>query len=371
MGASMDFMSTNEPTPYTIDVPDKELAELRERLAATRWPDAVADDWSRGVSPIALRALVERWSDGYDWKTTQDRLNQLDHYKADGIHFVRAGTRGKPPLLLLHGWPDSFLRFERILPLLADDFDLIVPSIPGFGLSDRPQAPGVGAARTADLFAGLMERLGLDRYGIHGGDCGGQIAEAMARRRGEHVTGLHLTDLPFWHTFLDPSTLEPAEQEFLKQAQNWAQREGAYQMMQSSKPQTLAYSLNDSPAGLAAWIFEKYQSWSDGDATTALGTDAILDNLTLYWLTQTGPSSVRYYFENFIAISEIMSQPPTTVPVAFAQFPADLQHPPRSFVERSLNLTHWADMPSGGHFTAWEAPQPLADDLRAFFLDHH
>lgn len=371
MGASMDSMSTNEPTPYTIDVPDKELAELRERLAATRWPDAVAEDWSRGVSPIALRALVERWSDGYDWKTTQDRLNQLDHYKADGIHFVRAGTRGKPPLLLLHGWPDSFLRFEKILPLLADDFDLIVPSIPGFGLSDRPQAPGVGAARTADLFAALMERLGLDRYGIHGGDCGGQIAEAMARRHSEHVTGLHLTDLPFWHTFLDPSTLEPAEQEFLTQAQNWAQREGAYQMLQSSKPQTLAYSLNDSPAGLAAWFFEKYESWSDGDATTALGTDAILDNLTLYWLTQTGPSSVRYYYENFITISEILSQPPTTVPVAFAQFPADLQHPPRSLVERSLNLTHWADMPSGGHFTAWEAPHPLADDLRAFFLDHH
>ena len=260
MGGSIDFMSNTEPAPYTIDVPDKELAKLRERLAATRWPDAVADDWSRGVSPSALRALVERWNDGYDWKATEDRLNQLDHYKADGIHFVRAGTRGKQPLLLLHGWPDSFLRFEKILPLLEDDFDLVVPSIPGFGLSDRPKTPGVGTARTADLFASLMERLGLTRYGIHGGDCGGQIGEVMARRHGEHVIGLHLTDLPFWHTFGDPSALEPAEQEFLQQAQAWAQREGAYQMEQSSKPQTLGYSLNDSPAGLAAWIFEKYQS---------------------------------------------------------------------------------------------------------------
>jgi pimeloyl-ACP methyl ester carboxylesterase len=369
MGVSMDVMSNSEPTPYTIDVPDQELADLRARLVATRWPDAVADDWSRGVSPTALRVLIERWIDGYDWRATEKRLNQLEHYKLDGLHFVRAGTRGKPPLLLLHGWPDSFLRFEKILPLLEDDFDLVVPSIPGFGLSDRPQRPGVGVARTADLFAGLMQRLGFERYGVHGGDCGGQIAEAIARRHGGHVTGLHLTDLPFWHTFVDPSTLEPAEQEFLKQAQEWSQREGAYQMLQTSKPQTLGYSLNDSPAGLAAWIFEKYQSWSDGNATDALGTDAILDNLTLYWVTQTGPTSVRYYYENFITISEIMSQPPATVPAGFAQFPADLQRPPRSLVERSLNLEHWAEMPSGGHFTAWEAPQPLADDLRTFFRD--
>ncbi|WP_416974033.1 epoxide hydrolase family protein [Streptomyces sp. 4F14] len=359
-------MSGNEPLPYTIDVPDKELARLRERLAATRWPDAVADDWSRGTSPSALRELVDHWA-RHDWKASEARLNRLDHFTWDGIHFVRAGTRGKPPLLLLHGWPDSFLRFERILPLLADDFDLVVPSIPGFGLSERPQGPGVGAARVAELFAGLMERLGLERYGVHGGDCGAQIGEAVARRHGDRVTGLHLTDLPFWHTFLDPSTLDDAERQFLQDAQEWARQEGAYQMVQSSKPQTLAYGLNDSPAGLAAWLFEKYQSWSDGDAVTALGLDAILDNLTLYWVTQTGPSSARYYYENATTLPEILSQPPATVPVGFAHFPADLQHPPRSLVERSLDLQHWADMPSGGHFTAWEAPQPLADDLRAFF----
>ncbi|MGO4758148.1 epoxide hydrolase family protein, partial [Streptomyces sp. 2MCAF27] len=210
-----DTPTNDTPTPYTIDVPDTELTDLRERLARTRWADSVADDWQRGTSPSALRALVQYWRDGYDWKAAQKRLNQLDHYKADGIHFVRAGTRGKQPLLLLHGWPDSFLRFERILPLLRDDFDLIVPSIPGFGLSDRPTEPGAGAARVADRFAALMGTLGLDRYGIHGGDCGAQIGEAIARRHGEHVTGLHLTDLPFWHTFVDPSALGPEEQAFL------------------------------------------------------------------------------------------------------------------------------------------------------------
>lgn len=358
-------------TRYTLDVPDSEIADLRERLSRTRWADAVADDWQRGTAPSALRALVERWAEGYDWKATERRLNQLDHYTYQGLHFVRAGTRGKQPLLLLHGWPDSFLRFETILPLLADDFDLIVPSLPGFGLTERPAAPGIGAAQAADRIAALMGHLGFDRYGVHGGDCGGMVGELLALRHREHISALHLTDLPFWHLFgLDPAALSPEEQQYLQKSQEWAQREGAYIQEHATKPQTLGYGLNDSPVALASWHLEKFESWTDGGVDKTLGIDAVLDNLSLYWFTQTGPSSVRFYFENFSSIGEVLgalAQGPIPVPTAFANFPADHARPPRTLVERSFNVQHWADMPAGGHFTAWEQPEALAADLRVFF----
>jgi pimeloyl-ACP methyl ester carboxylesterase len=365
-----DTVTTNETvTPYLIDVPESALTDLRDRLTRTRWADAVADDWSRGTKPSVLRDLVAYWSDGYDWKTTEARLNRFEHYTYDGLHFVRAGTRGKTPLLLIHGWPDSFLRFEKILPLLADDFDLIVPSIPGFGFSQRPSAPGVDALRVADRFAQLMERLGLATYTVHGGDWGANIGELLALRHPEHVTALHITDLPFWHAFgLDAATLSPAEQAYLGKTQEWVRREGAYIQQHSTKPQTVGYGLNDSPVALAAWLLEKYESWTDGGFEAALGRDAVLDNLTLYWLTETAPSAARLYFETGAALGEILGHGPVTVPTALAHFPADQAGPPRSLAERSFDVQRWTEMPAGGHFTAWEQPEALAEDLRAFLL---
>ncbi|WP_238012183.1 epoxide hydrolase [Dactylosporangium sp. AC04546] len=363
--------ATDTVTPFRIEIPEPTLIDLRERLERTRWADAVADDWARGTAPSALRELVARWADGYDWRATEARLNRLAHYTYNGLHFVRVGTRGKQPLLLIHGWPDSFLRFEKILPLLADDFDLIVPSIPGFGFSQRPDTAGSSAPQAADRFNELMDHLGLTRYAVHGGDCGAQIGELIALRHPEHVAALHITDLPFWHSFgLDPATLSIEEQAYLGKAQEWARREGAYAQQQTTKPQTLGYGLNDSPAGLAAWLLEKYQSWTDGGYDKALGADAVLDNLTLYWVTQTAVSSVRFYFETAAALGEILGRGPVTAPTAIAALPGDPTKPLRSLAERSLPIRRWTELPAGGHFGAWEQPEALALDLHAFLSLH-
>lgn len=352
-------------TPFNINVDQAILDDLQQRLANARWADHIADDWQRGVAPTALRGFVHKWADAYDWRSTETRLNRLNHYKLDGIHFVRAGTIGKPALLLIHGWPDSFMRFEKMIPMLENDFDIMIPSIPGFGFSDRPAEPGVGAAAVADRIAELMNALGLDRYGIHGGDWGSTITELIAVRHSEHVTRIHITDLAPWHNFrVDPSTLTSEESEYLTEVGAYRQREGAYIQMHITKPQTIGYALNDSPVGLAAWFLEKYQSWSDG-GIHALGTDFILDTLTLYWVTQTAPSAARFYFETANTMAPV---PPVTTPTAFARFPKDFYGIPRSFVERSFNVQRWTNMVAGGHFAAWEQPGLLAEDLRAFFL---
>jgi pimeloyl-ACP methyl ester carboxylesterase len=358
---------------FRIDVPEPVLDDLRERLGRTRWPDAVADDWDRGTAPGALRELVEHWRDGFDWPAAQARLNALDHRRARvdgfGLHFVRAGTPGAQPLLLLHGWPDSFLRFEALLPLLSDAFDLVVPSIPGYGFSDRPTGPGVGPDRIADLFAGLMTDLGLERFGVHGGDLGSGIGEQLAHRHGERLVGLHLTDVPWWHLFaVDPATLSEPERDFLERGTRWSREEGAYALLQSTRPQTLAYALNDSPAGLAGWFLEKFRAWSDcgGDVFSRFSPDLLATNLTIYWVTETAGSAARLYYDTMTA-DRGDAKGRVEVPTAVASFPKDLVPAPREFAERWFDVRRWTEMPRGGHFAAWEEPRLLADDLRAFF----
>jgi pimeloyl-ACP methyl ester carboxylesterase len=363
-------------TSFTLEVPQHVLDDLHERLARTRLPDAVADDWERGTAPGALRELVEHWRTGFDWRAAEARINALEHHRTTvdgvGLHHVRAGTPGRPPLLLVHGWPDSFLRFEDLIPLLADDFELVIPSIPGYGLSDRPTEPGTNSARIADLFAALMGSLGHDRFAYHGGDLGSGIGEQLALRHPERLTALHLTDVPYWHLFaVDPATLSAAEQDFLRRGQQWSQQEGAYAMVQGTKPQTLAPALNDSPAGLAAWFLEKFRAWSDcgGDVWSRFTPDQLLTNLTLYWVTETAGSAARLYQETMSAIGGGGTpNGPVTVPTAVAIFPADIVPAPREFAERWFDLRRWTVMPRGGHFAAWEEPELLADDLRAFLL---
>lgn len=352
-------------TPFNIHIDEAILIHLQQRLAQTRWADHIADDIQRGIVPSTLRTLIDRWQQGYDWKATEQRLNLLSHYTFEGIHFVRAGTKGKQPLLLIHGWPDSFLRFERIIPFLENDFDLIIPSIPGFGFSDRPLLPGMGAKAVAGLFDNLMQTLGIEKYAIAGGDWGAIIAELMAAHYSDHVTSLYLTDLAPWHNLkVDKSTLTEEEQTYLSQVTTWAQREGAYVQIQITKPQTLAYGLNDSPVGMAAWLVEKFDAWSDG-GVHALGIDAVLDQLTLYWVTETAASAARFYYEMAATMGPV---PKVTVPIAFGSFPKDMKRIPRSFVERAFNVQQWTDMPAGGHFTAWEQPELMANDIRQFFL---
>jgi pimeloyl-ACP methyl ester carboxylesterase len=371
-----DVMMIDLPddTAFTLEVPQDVLDDLHARLARTRFPDAVADDWERGTAPSVLRELAGYWRSGFDWRSAEARINALDHNRTTvdgvGLHHVRAGSRGRPPLLLVHGWPDSFLRFDELVPLLADDFDLVVPSIPGYGLSDRPTTPGMDSGRIAELFAGLMSRLGHERFAYHGGDLGSGIGEQLALRHPERLTALHLTDVPYWHLFaVDPATLAPEEQDFLSRGQEWLQREGAYALVQGTKPQSLAPALNDSPAGLAAWFLEKFRAWSDcgGDLWSRFTPDQLLTNLTLYWATETAGSAARLYYEGLTASSDQHGPTgPVTVPTAVAIFPADIVPAPRSFAERWFNLQRWTDMPRGGHFAAWEEPALLADDIRTF-----
>jgi pimeloyl-ACP methyl ester carboxylesterase len=355
-------------TPFTIDIPQDDLDDLRERLARTRRPPRVTHDWERGTSSDALGAVLAHWAGPFDWRAQEARLNRLDQERVDvdglSIHVVRAGTRGATPLLLIHGWPDGFFRFEKAIPLLADRFELVIPSLPGYGFSDRPTDP-TGPARTGDLLAGLMTALGHERFGVHGGDIGSTIGEQLALRHPDRVIGLHLGDIPFHR----PRALAPADatdddREWMARLLAWEQTEGAYARLQRTKPQTLAVGLEDSPAGLAAWLLEKYQAWSDGDALDVYSLDELCTVLTVYWATRTAGSSVHYYYDN--AHSELETGYCAT-PTAVAQFPGDLLPAPRSSAERWFRVERWTQFARGGHFGPWEQPQLWAADVVAFF----
>jgi pimeloyl-ACP methyl ester carboxylesterase len=272
-------------TPYTIAVPDAVLDDLRERLGRTRWPAAVDGvGWDRGTDPAYLRELVAYWGDGFDWRRQEVALNELPHVRTGGLHAVhqRSADPDALPLLLVHGWPDSFLRYAKVLPLLTG-FHVVVPSLPGFGFSDPPTRPGAATRPAmAERLAELMTELGYERFAVSGGDIGSATAEALALLHPDRVVGLHLTDVPLRHLLtLDPAELSPAEQDYVAVAQDWTRREGGYLVMQSTKPMTAAYGLTDSPAGLAGWIVEKLRAWS-GDFATAFTRDEVLTHVTLY-----------------------------------------------------------------------------------------
>lgn len=373
--------------PFKIEVAQPVLDDLQARLARTRWPDEVdRAGWDYGTNREYLKELAGYWQHGFDWRAQETYLNQFAQFRAevDGVnlHFIQEPGRGPNPLplLLTHGWPDSFYRMHKLIPLLTDParfggraedaFTVVVPSIPGFGFSDRPTTGGCNPVRIAQLFAQLMtETLGHARYGAHGGDWGSSITEQLAHRNPEALLGIHLTDIPFMHLFtVRESELSPAEQAYLKAGKAWQMSEGAYALIQSTKPQTLAYGLNDSPVGLLSWIIEKFQAWSDtdGDLERAFSKDEMLTNAMIYWVTETINSANRLYYET-------QHHPAATaasyceVPTGVAVFPKDLLPPPRAFAERFFNVRRWTEMPRGGHFAALEAPELLAEDLRAFF----
>ena len=359
---------------FRIDVPDAVLDDLSERLARTRWPDAITgeEDWSWGTPIPALRLLIDRWRTGYDWRATEARLNALRHELLDidgfGIHVVRAGTPGATPLLLLHGWPDSFLRFEKAIPLLSGRFDLVIPSIPGYGFSERPASPGFGPDRVADLLAGAMSELGFEAFGVHGGDIGSTIAEAIALRHPERVLGLHLGDVPFWHRYtVDAATLDEEESAYASAMAGWFQAEGAYALLQRTKPQTLSYGLTDSPVALAAWFLEKFRAWSDcgGDVYSSFTPDELIDDLMIYWVTGTAGSAARYYRD--ASLRQIDQAWRVSAPTGFAIFPRDIHPAPRRFAERFFDVRRWTGMPRGGHFGPWEEPALFAGELTSFF----
>jgi pimeloyl-ACP methyl ester carboxylesterase len=372
--------------PFHVDIPQATLDDLHERLARTRWPDEVEGaGWDYGTNLAYLKELVAYWQHGYDWRKQETRLNQLAHFKTDidghSIHFIHERGKGPNPLplILTHGWPDSFYRMHKIIPMLtdpqsfggkaADSFDVIVPSIPGFGFSDAVRKPGWTVKQTAQLWASLMrDVLGYQRYAAAGGDGGSPISQLLALNDPASIIGIHLTDIGFQATMnLDPSSLTSVEQEYLGAMQQRFFQEGGYVMIQSTKPQTLAYGLCDSPVGLAAWIIEKFYGWSDIDGAIEheYSKDELLTNIMIYWVTQTINPSIRSYYEESHAPSLKAGQR-VEVPVAMALFPKDTP-PPRALAERTLRIERWTEMPHGGHFAALEEPDLLVEDLRAFY----
>jgi pimeloyl-ACP methyl ester carboxylesterase len=370
---------------FQIEIPESVLNDLRSRLASTRWTDEMENfNWEYGTNKPYLKELCNYWHDKFDWAKQEELLNSFQHFKSivDGVelHYIHQKGEGEHliPLLLIHGYPDSFVRFLKIMHLLtqADEngfsFDLIIPSIPGYGFSGIPATPGMNAGQIADLFSVLMTKeLGYTKYIAHGGDWGSSITEQLALHHPGSLSGIHLTEIPFIHLFTIPhDELTPAEKKYLETGKQWQQTEGGYAMIQSTKPQTLAYGLNDSPAGLAAWIIEKFRSWSDcnGDLESCFTKDELLTNLTIYWATQTINSAFRLYYESAIAMAKQTKAEwkKIEVPTAIAMFPKDIINAPKDFAYRFFNVQQWTEMPKGGHFAAWEQPKLLADDIRKF-----
>lgn len=364
---------------FTSKTADPVLDDLRHRLARTRWPDDPdATPWLHGTDGAYLRELVRYWIDRFDWHEQERAFHRFAHYRADvdgfGIHFIYEKSKepNALPLVITHGWPSSFLEMTKIIPLLtAFGFDVVVPSMPGVGFSDRPSKL-MTRTRTSALWAKLMTGLlGYGRFVARGADIGATITTFLGLDHAEHVAAIHLSDVP--RPFLGEGTppLTAAEQRFLAEEAEWMQREGAYDSIQATKPQTLGYALNDSPAGLAAWLVEKFRSWSDcgGDVERRFTKDELLANVTLYWVTETINSANRLYFDREHALRSLGPGDRVRVPCAFAMFPADIDHPPREYAERSCNVVRWTEMPRGGHFAAFEEPELLAHDMREFFLD--
>lgn len=357
------------PRPFRIEVPDAVLADLRERLARTRWPPALAGTgWRQGADIDYLRDLCEYWRSGYDWRRHEAWINGFPQFLAtvDGVdlHFIHVRGKGQNsmPLLLLHGWPGSILEFIRLIePLTADGFDVVIPALPGFGFGGKPAEPGWGATRMAAALDALMTQvLGYGRYAVQGGDWGTILGRRIARNHGSNVIALHVN-----MAFAPPPPGTPPDEAAAARAFDLT----GYLHLQNTRADTLTVGLGDSPAGLAAWIIEKFRSWSDcdGDVERAIDRDTLLTNLMFYWAPDSIASATRIYLETALERDDIWATPRVEVPTGVAAFPREPYLAPRSWVERLYDVRHWTDMPRGGHFAALEAPDLLVADLRAFF----
>jgi epoxide hydrolase len=366
---------SDAPERFEIRVDDALLDDLRARLERTRFADEVeGTGWDAGVPPSYLRDLVTHWLDAYDWRSEEAALNRLDHFRTtiDGqsIHFVHARSPQPDamPLLLMHGWPGSIVEFLDVIPRLTDSFHVVAPSLPGYAFSEPPRTPGWNIDRIARAFSQLMAQLGHDLYGAQGGDWGAQIGTRLAARDPDHCVGLHL-NMPLATRPDEPVVLTDAEQADLVAFATFQREESGYALEQGTKPDTIGAALGDSPAGCLAWIVEKLRAWSDcdGDPERAFTRDRMITNVMLYWVTGTITSSMRLYRERRLAELQGDAHPYVAVPTGVARFPAEPLRFPRAWVARHYHLTHWTDMPRGGHFAAWEQPDLFADDLHAFF----
>ncbi|WP_068077599.1 epoxide hydrolase family protein [Novosphingobium lentum] len=369
--------------PFTVAIGQDQLDDLRRRIDATRWPEKEAvDDWSQGVPLSALRDLVGYWRDGYDWRRCETWLNQIGHFETtiDGLDIrflhIRSKEPGARPLVMTHGWPGSILEFRACVAPLTDPvahggnageaFHLVIPALPGFGFSGKPAATGWGVEKIARTWGELMRRLGYAKWYAQGGDWGSAVTTQIATQNVPGCAGIHLNmpvARPEPGDLVNPTEAEMRSLAAMKHYQDW---DSGYSKQQATRPQTVGYSLVDSPVGLAGWIYEKMWAWTDnhGMPEDALTRDAMLDNIMLYWLTAAGASSARLYWESFNSFVGM----PVTMPVAVSVFPREILATPRKWAERFFKqIVYWGTPERGGHFAAWEQPEAFVRELRTAF----
>lgn len=371
---------TLDLSPFSIDIPQDDLDDLRRRLLATRWPDQMPDqEWVYGAERSEVQAIVDHWANSFDWRRTESEINQhpqfLTEIDGERVHLlhVRSPEPDATPLLLTHGWPGSIVEFLHLIePLTRPEggerpFHLVIPSLPGFGFSGPTVTPGVDPYRIAGMWAQLMAGLGYERYVAQGGDWGSIITSHLGARDPEHCVGIHLNMVTARPT---PELMEdatPQELESVAALTHFQSEETGYHAIQGTKPQTLSYGLTDSPAGLCAWIYEKFHSWSDrqgGDVFAAHDRDRFCSNVMLYWLTNTAGSAARIYYEHQHGGRRFPRD--VNVPMAGAIFPAEIYRTSRRFAEAQFNVVHWSEFEVGGHFAALEQPGLLMTDVRSF-----
>jgi len=381
-------MTKPSPTPFRLHVSDETLKDLRERLSRVRWPDEPpTEPWTTGTSVGYMRQLVDYWRDRFDWRAQEEALNRFHHFKVPlagiDLHFIHEQGKGPNPmpLLLSHGWPGSVVEFHKILPMLtdpgrfggdpADAFTVVAPSLPGYTMSFAPGQKRFSVEEIGEVFAALMtDVLGYKKFGAQGGDWGAFVTSRLGYKFPERMIGIHINLLAVRR---DPKMLtDPTSEEkvFIEQLNAFLKEETGYQWIQGTRPTTLAFGLTDSPAGLAAWIVEKFRAWTDnnGDLESALTRDEMLTNITLYWATGAIGSSFWPYYARMHGPWPIPEGASIGVPTGYVEFPKEILRPPRSVAERSYgNIQRWTKMQKGGHFAALEQPEALAREIRAFF----
>jgi pimeloyl-ACP methyl ester carboxylesterase len=373
---------------FKLSVPAANIAELRERLARTRLPDQTPGPaWAYGTDVECMRRLIEYWRDDFDWRTQEAGLNTFTQYKVRlhdiDLHFLHVEGHGPDPcpLLLSHGWPGSIFEFLNFIPMLTDPsrfggdpsdaFTVVAPSLPGYGLSYSPGQPRFGVEEIADCFADLMtDILGYKRFGAQGGDWGSFITSRLAYSYGDRLIGIHLNMMPLRRDPTMVANPTPEERRYLEELATWLKEETGYSWIQGTRPQTLAFALADSPAGLAAWIIEKFRAWSDcsGDVESVFTKDELLANISLYWFTGAIGSSFWPYYARMHRPWPVPDNGAISVPTGYCAFPREIVRPPKSLAQRTYtNIRRWTVMPRGGHFAAMEQPEALAAEIREFF----
>ena len=372
----------SEITPFTIKISEDQITDLRNRINNTRWvEEECVNDWSQGIPLTYVREVADYWANQYDWRKSERYLNTFDHYQTNindlNIHFIhqKSPHQNAYPLVITHGWPGSIIEFHKVIQPLVnptkhggkaeDAFHIICPSLPGYGFSGKPTVSGWGVEKIAQTWDQLMVLLGYGNYGAQGGDWGAAVTTQIGRNVG-HCDGIHINmpiGRPTPESLQDPTDEEKSALEGLTYYQEW---DSGYSKQQSTRPQTLGYGLVDSPVGQMAWIIEKFWSWMDcdGHPENTLTRDELLDNVMLYWLTASGASSARLYWESFGSFG---GGDKVEIPTGVASFPKEIIRSPRRWCEQSYNITHWTTMPKGGHFGAFEQPELFVNDLRTFF----